>query len=236
MSEDLVPRIYESLALEYYDEQRHPTCSNFRWASKAFIQDWIEGLDHHLRVLEVGAGKSLLAELLLPAWGGLRHLVALDSSERMLRHSQAFSRWSVRLILGDCCAVPFRDETFDIIAAVLGDAYNGKAFWYEAHRLLRPNGIALFTSPSFEWAAAFRSRELMYRAEFLLRNGQILPVPSRIYPRDQQIELIESSGLLVKEVTDIPISGLQSQALSPKLLPWRGPQAPVVTGYVTTRP
>ena len=78
---------YETLAPEYYDPVRHPTCANFRYASKQIIKPWLEKLTDYRPICEVGAGKSVAAELLLEAGESTADLFLTDSSQSMLEYS-----------------------------------------------------------------------------------------------------------------------------------------------------
>lgn len=236
MTQNLHRQTYESVANEYYDEGRHPTCANFRTASQVFVEDWLPDLARGDRMLEVGAGRSLLAEL-MPTFGHeLRDLTLLDSSWGMLRYSLALHTPRAHLVLGDCHLSPFEDESFELVAAVLGDAYNDAGFWREIHRVLQQGGITLYTTPAFSWAVAFRGPGSMSDAAFSLASGPVVYLPSYILPPEEQVELIESAGLMVKEVVEIPIRRISESRLSPKLLVSRGLDEPVITGFVATRP
>jgi hypothetical protein len=131
--------------------------------------------------------------------------------------------------------LPLRSGSTGLLVSSVGDPYNQYEFWSEVYRILKPGGISLFTTPSYEWAVAFRvtaSNEIKMKAEFELEDGRRVYVPSWIYSKDEQIKMIEKNGLLVKDVADVPTSALKSNRLSPKLLVGHGSQAIVVTGYM----
>lgn len=56
---------FDVVAPEYYDPVRHPTCGNFRRASEILLAKWLSKFEGIREVCEVGAGKSVVAELLL---------------------------------------------------------------------------------------------------------------------------------------------------------------------------
>jgi hypothetical protein len=120
-----------------------------------------------------------------------------------------------------------------LFISILGDPYNSCHLWAEAARVLKPGSSLFFTTPAEEWAHAFRghSRE----AEFLLRSGQQVRVPSIILRRDDQLKAIESAGLRVEDVRAINIGDLSPEHRAPKLLIDRGLSAPVVTAYRARR-
>ena len=72
-------------------------------------------------------------------------------------------------------------------------------------------------------------------AEFECVNGDRVFVPSLIYPLKQQVALIESSGLKVRDIVHVQRSVLKATALSPKLLVGRGNDLKVVTGYLVVK-
>jgi SAM-dependent methyltransferase len=229
---------YELVAREYYDPERHPTCANFREASRIIFQRLLGLVSDHLSVCEVGAGKSLLAELVAGTNGNLGSLILVDESPSMLRYSEAWRNLGVKLRVASAFALPFATATFDVLVSCLGDPYNSIAFWQEAHRVLKPHGKCLFTTPSWEWARAFRDvtdAVSMHSSAFELADGSRISLPSHIYPEQDQIEIMKSAGLAVSAVSHVSIADLAGQKLSPKLVLTRGTDVDVVTGYVGTR-
>src|SRR5262249_45759015 len=172
---------YDDVAEEYYDTRRHPTSSNFRELSVRLISRWLS----HTRQLhdwtcDVGAGKSVLAELLAQAGVPLNKLVLLDASLAMLAHSRSWKAHGAQLLCGDATLLPFRDNTLRLMVSSLGDPFNTPRFWTETHRVLQPGGWIIFTTPSNAWAEEYRSRmnQDRQKAEFDLRNRGRVYVPS----------------------------------------------------------
>lgn len=223
---------YEDVASEYYDHERHPTCRNFMEASRAFIARQIpSSLSGNL--VDVGAGRSILCEL-LSSWGrDLRTSVLLDSSVSMLAFSQPYARRGARLVVADASAMPLRSGVCTLIIASLGDPYNTIEFWREVARCLSVNGWCIFTTPSHEWATNFRQsspNEREANAHFELRDGRSLYLPSRVLAVGKQIELIEESGLYADHVEAISATEL-SVPISPKLRTALGVFPNPLTGY-----
>jgi len=167
---------YEELAREYYDPSRHPTCANFRQASAILFRKWTSRLAEGLYwSCEIGPGKSLLAEFMSRVEFHSSKLLLIDSSPSMLEHSRAFSVPGQTPIIGAATALPLSQESTDFVASFLGDPYNVSEFWREVFRVLKPGGQFVFTTPSYEWASAFReglSPEMQTRAEFVLADGR----------------------------------------------------------------
>src|SRR4051812_31374099 len=89
---------YEDLAEEYYDPARHPTSANFRDGSLMLLERSLSlrpSPDGEL--WDVGAGDSVLAEVLARAGKDLSRVTAVDSSARMLEHSRRWRDLGVEL-------------------------------------------------------------------------------------------------------------------------------------------
>lgn len=231
---------YDNIASEYYDRTRHPTCANFREASACILKEWLQryGVDH-VQICEVGAGNSLLAELLVAMNHDLDQVLISDLSPGMLEYSKKWVKHGAKLLLNKAEMIPVASESLGLLVSLLGDPYNEPAFWAEAYRTLRPGGLVFFTTPAHEWAKAFRSQSEPHgiiSAEFELRDGRKVRVPSWIYPVEQQVALIRSKGLEVREVKQVLLSALTSEDLSPKLLVTQDVDINVVTGYLCMKP
>jgi SAM-dependent methyltransferase len=229
---------YEHLASEYYDAVRHPTCKNFSEASANLLGKWLQAFPISRGWLcEVGAGKSFVAEFLTQKSRTVDHLILMDSSPSMLAYSKQWASFGAHLVLSNAEMLPLASDSMELLVSSLGDPYNSKEFWNEAYRVLRRGGLSFFTTPSYDWAVAFRPRddeEARMSAEFQLSDGARALVPSWIYSVSEQLRLIESSGLVVKSVAHVPLSALESERLSPKLLVGDA-DASVVTGFVAIK-
>ena len=79
--------IYDKIAEEYYDKNLHPTSNNFRSlgikAFKDFFSQYISKLG---RVLEIGAGKTIFAEI-DERINDDTFLIISDKSQNMLQRS-----------------------------------------------------------------------------------------------------------------------------------------------------
>jgi SAM-dependent methyltransferase len=231
---------YEDIASEYYDRTRHPTCANFREASARILRGWLQR--HRVergQVCEVGAGNSLLAELLVEMGEELQGLIISDPSPSMLEFSKKWINRGAQLSLNRAEMIPVLSNSLGLLVSSLGDPYNEPTFWDETKRALRPGGLVFFTTPAYEWAKAFRLQSgqgEITSAEFELKDGRKVLVPSLIYPIEQQVELIKNSGLEIGEVVQVPRSALESEHLSPKLFIDHGDDVNVVTGYLCTKP
>jgi SAM-dependent methyltransferase len=228
---------YSAIASEYYDALRHPTCKNLRDASTIFLERALSlcGRDSTW-ICDVGAGDSIVAALMLRRKSDLSRLLLVDCDYAMLSYSSQYSAHGAELLLGTNFQLPFPSKSIGTVISSLGDPYNRNEFWSELCRVLRPGGICLFTTPSFEWAVEFRaskSPEKKDAAYFELKNGTGVYVPSFIYSIDQQDALIRQYGLRVVDVEKISSDKLP-RPLSPKLLKQGSPLPHVLTGFVVT--
>src|SRR6266851_1243674 len=69
---------YEDVASEYYDVRLHPTCADFRIASRSFLLKLFREQNPRGRIADVGCGHSLLSEFVT------NDLVLVDASPKML--------------------------------------------------------------------------------------------------------------------------------------------------------
>jgi ubiquinone/menaquinone biosynthesis C-methylase UbiE len=194
---------YSKVAAEYYDVIRHPTCRNFRDASKSYLTKALAEATTVETCLEVGVGRSLVAEFVQSNAINIEQLFLLDSSHEMLSYSKSFSH-AAQLVVGDARELPFKSESISLVVASLGDPYNFKPFWNEIFRCLEFGAKCLFTTPSYEWAATFRTHsedELQEAAFFVLDDGQKLYLPSIIKSEAEQKEMMLRAGLTVTDVT-----------------------------------
>lgn len=230
---------YDDLALEYYDAECHPTCANFHEASKILIKKWFYqfGIEAST-ILEVGAGKSVVAELLTEDNKPLLSLILLDSSPKMLEYSEDWIRRGAQRIIAYVDDMRIKPGSVTAVISSLGDAYNTDGFWSQVETVLVPNGIVIFTTPSYDWAASFRNPinpNSMTRAEFELIDGRHICVPSFIYPPKDQIALMRKFGLYIKEKENLPLSSLGNSKISSKLSVLQEHNGTVMTCYIAQK-
>ncbi len=222
---------YQDVAAEYYDRTRHPTCAGLRMLSGRYIAARLcRTASAPRRIVEMGAGRSIVAELL--GSGATDQLVLVDNSEGMLRHSAGLVDPACRLV-ADAAATGLPTGSVDVLVSSLGDPYNSVRFWREVARLLRPDGICLFTTPSWAWASAFRSADHQDSAEFVVGDGEVLSLPSVVLSEEDQRAMWQGAGFHVLEVVGASAADLGELA-PPKLL--RVPDhVPVLTAAMLRR-
>lgn len=97
-------------------------------------------------VLEVGGGRSGLAQLLYPG-------AAIVTSDIDFSLSQVPSMRGATFVCGDACRLPFSDGAFDLVTMfdVLEHIENHGRAASEAKRVLRPGGTLLVSCPNADW-------------------------------------------------------------------------------------
>ncbi len=231
----LATHSYSGLAAEYYDALRHPTCANLREASCRLLKKWLCLMAPVMQqTCEVGVGKSVLCDELV-GQNVIGELTLLDESIEMLRHSFPYVGSTVQLVVADAKNLPFARAGLGSVVASLGDAYNEPPFWSEVARVLRPGGVALYTTPSYEWAECFRTAGDRYEAVFDTSDGATVRVPSVIYPIEVQTALISGAGLRVSDVSSLPVGGLTGPISQKLKCGDRRADMDVVTAYRVIR-
>jgi SAM-dependent methyltransferase len=97
-------------------------------------------------VLEAGCGEGYGADLLA---AGALLVCAVDYDEVTTAHvAKAYPR--VRAVRGNLAGLPVRSSTVDVVAnlQVIEHLWNQEAFLAECHRVLRPGGRLLVTTPN----------------------------------------------------------------------------------------
>jgi SAM-dependent methyltransferase len=220
---DLVIGEYCQVARDYYDSNLHPTCANFRAASRyGLAWFWKEFLGNGKTFGEVGCGKSMLIEF---DFSNDQTIVAMDAYPEMLRYTanaweQHKGKCALKLLQANSFDIPFDPETFDGIFGSLADPYNEPKFYAEAYRVLRTDGRLLFTVPDYEWSLRYRSVEGTSKqvALFKNRDGTAVSLPSHIYPYPEQVRLLQNAGFGDIRILHVTITDcLKADEISQKL-------------------
>ena len=228
---------YHAIALEYYDVDRHPTCANFRDASVRALRPWLRRCcTSDARLVEVGAGQSVLLQYLNGERRRLSRVLVTDASPIMLNYSRPAGAEPYQLAVAEADHLPAADGEFTALVASLGDPYNESGFWREAYRVLCPNGRVLFTTPSHEWARAFRKPDDEKVAVFDLADGRQVRAPSLILEVDDQLDLMRSHGFRTLAVQEIALADIDGGRISQKLTLPGLESVPIVRGYLARKP
>ena len=232
---------YGAVADEYYDSSAHPTCAHFRVLSQRYVSLVVTRLARRFSCcLEVGAGRSILAEM--RAAGGLTTacLVVSDIEQKMLDASRDHSEHVDEFLLLDARDVPaaqgLRDR-FDLVVASMADPYDDDQFWRSLSVLVTAGGSVIMTTPSHEWADQFRASEpgdSRSLARFETENGRVW-LPSMVRTVDDEIALIERNGFRVVESEPLYLAQGPGVPSAPKLRSTAELGMPVCVGYHAIR-
>jgi SAM-dependent methyltransferase len=104
----------------------------------------------HAGVLDAGCGSGYGAAELANAAA----VIGIDISAEAVAHArQTFSRPGVHFLQGACESLPFAGESFDLLVAfeVIEHLDGWQRMLAEAHRVLRPSGVLLVSTPNKAW-------------------------------------------------------------------------------------
>lgn len=228
---------YDHVAAEYYDRIAHPTCFNFNRLSRLYVdarfpEPWDESA-----IVEVGAGDSVVAALLHARGYGLEGLTITDASAAMVTHSDRWRTHGARISISLARDLGGAGGRFAMLVSSLGDPYNNSEFWYEAHRVLKPGGRLLFTTPSFEWSRRFRHESAPHSAEFLVGGHEVVTLPSFVVPLAAQVAMMEKAGFAVIQFESLGQERLHpAEPLSPKLAVFGDDRSSFVWGFELEKP
>jgi SAM-dependent methyltransferase len=140
-----------------------------------------QGIGPDADVLDVGTSTGTNLRMLREL--GFRNVVGVDNSPDAIRFCAEKGLGSVRL--GDVCALPFPDQSFDLILAtdIIEHVDDDAAALKELRRVLRPAGMLLLSVPTFEmlWGlqddvSHHRRRYTMPQLVSKLRGCDFVPV------------------------------------------------------------
>lgn len=107
-------------------------------------------------VLDAGCGSGYGAA----EFPNAARVVAMDISAEAVTHARrAFSRPGVCFLQGACEALPFADQSFDLVVAfeVIEHLERWPSLLLDAGRVLRPSGVLLVSTPNKAWYAESRA-------------------------------------------------------------------------------
>src|SRR6478609_1081030 len=111
---------YEDIALEYYDDQRHPTCRDLRELSKKFLVPHLRAaLPKSGSLVEIGPGTSILAPEAASA-NALSRVILIDNSSGMLSYSGRWISCGARSVVAQADATGLPSGTVSLIVSALG--------------------------------------------------------------------------------------------------------------------
>jgi SAM-dependent methyltransferase len=218
---------YEEVALEYYNAALHPTCADFRSASRIVLQRLFSRDAPQGRIADVGCGLSLLSEFVT------ENLVLIDASSKMLAQNSR----NIEKRLVNVEERSFAQSEFDWVFGILADPYNSAQAWNNLSSALKVGGSCLFVVPSYRWASKFRSSVLEEQpgfAHFVKADNSSIFLPSIVYPQAEQFALIESVRMRVSNFEQIFVRELTNIS-SPKISKVLAADDPILDVYFTDK-
>jgi arsenite methyltransferase len=159
------------------------------------------------RILDVGSGSGFLAAELAQDVGAAGAVAGLDSSSSMIELARRRERTPdaapVSYVVGDACALPFDDASFD--AAVSTQVYEYvtdiRAALREARRVLRPSGRLLVLDTDWD-SLVWHSSDAPRMARVCAAWNEHLADPylPRRLPR-----LLAEAGFALRECSVLPL-------------------------------
>ena len=125
------------------------------------------GVSPDARVLDVGTGTGSNLRMLRDL--GFTRVTGLDASDEAIRFCASKGFGFVRR--GDICAMPFAEESFDLILAtdVIEHVDDDGQAVAEIARVLAPNGRVLLTVPAFQSLWGLQDRQAFHKRRYRLR-------------------------------------------------------------------
>lgn len=186
---------YNKLAPNFFDEKRITT-SNFHEVTKDFFQHAVDTyVKKGNKILELGPGKDWLTRnIIFPEVDYYK----IEIAEQMIEDSRNTSIASVD-------AMPFEEEDFDYIFSSLGDPYFYEEALKEICRVLKKNGLFIFSAPSHEWAKGLRGNKQM---STFIDEGKEINVYSFTYSNTDMRNLWRKCGFTPIMIQDCFGSGI----------------------------
>lgn len=177
---------YQKIADEFSDSKRITT-KNFHDLSVNFFQSCIDKyIKPNMKCLEIGPGQGWLRKNI--KWPEVDYIAADISTDMlMFNDSETTMHSSVR-------SLKFPSKSFDIVIASLADPYFYPSALCEIRRILKDDGLFIFSTPSHVWAKSIRNGVSEYKTQFKSKDDSIAEVYSFTFEMDQLIELMNVCG------------------------------------------
>lgn len=194
---------YNKVAYEFTEEKR-VTTHNFHIASTKFFKTSIQKyIKKNTKILEVGPGQGWLAKkIALPS----QSYSTIDISTNM--QSTSVSKYNY---VGTIRNTNFKENNFDVIISSLADPYLFPSAILEIRRILKNNGIFIFTTPSSKWSKNVRNNKLNNKTTFLLHDESTAEVFSFTFTLQELITILEELQMKVifSEELSLPANTLK---------------------------
>jgi len=125
------------------------------WYGKKTISDHLARyqfaaqLVSNKKVLDIACGSGYGTQLLARA--GASQVIGIDISQTTINYAkEKYSHPKVKFVIGDACKINLTDNCMDIVVSfeTLEHLQNYQTFLSEIHRILKPKGICLISTPN----------------------------------------------------------------------------------------
>lgn len=101
------------------------------------------------RILDIGTADGRILSKITNVFN-VTHAIGIDLSKDAAMHAVERKDGKIKVFLGDCTNLPFKDKGFDILmaSAVLEHIENTDSVLKEAHRVLKKDGLLCITLPN----------------------------------------------------------------------------------------
>ncbi len=160
---------HERVPIQQLEEKSQEYCEDL--ARYRFAAQYVSGS----RVLDVACGTGYGSNLLVTQ-GGARYVVGadLDSHSSVVRDFRIRNR--VEFLSADCCRLPLRAGSVDIVVSMetIEHVNDPKAYLAEVARVLRPGGTAIISTPVNNSPQRFKPENPYHVREYSCEEFQAL--------------------------------------------------------------
>jgi SAM-dependent methyltransferase len=134
--------------VERFDPQAHP--DTIMAAEHLVRYRWARQFARGRRILDAGSGTGFGSAMLAEA--GAEHVVGIDNDTSAVEQASADRPHNVEFAVCDVAGLPFDDASFDIVTCmeVIEHVDNPARVIDELHRVLKPDGLLLLSTPNRE--------------------------------------------------------------------------------------
>lgn len=192
---------YKKLSLKEFDKAAEKFDDNDPSVYNMCRKDYPDVLEEvrkepFLDLLDAGCGTGAMLQLFkrdLPD----KNYTGLDLSNKMIEIAKKKQMEGVKLVTGDCEALPFADNSFDVVTCSMSFHHypNPDKFFQNLYRVLKPNGRFILRD------MASKKRLLMWffnNVEIPLANKIAHKGDVHVYTGEEIQRLCENSGLILE--------------------------------------
>lgn len=201
---------YTKAAPEFTDDQR-VTTKNFHKLSYSYFEDSISRyIQPRMKCIETGPGHGWL-ENILPM--SQIDYTGIEISSEMIKHNKTNSN----ILQSTTRFINFPDKYFDVAISSLSDPYCHPVSLCEIRRVLKPESLFIFSSPSRSWSDAIRDHKDRFKTTFIVEDGSYAEVFSFTFTVEELKQLLFLCGFKIKDYHIVYGENLFSSEISPAI-------------------